>query len=156
MKRKETSRASQGPEFIVRRQAFDQYFDRPMPSSTFFDLVEDGKILAWPQMRGRYYLNRSLKKLGLPTVTELPEPACTRGLEDIARLAFTIIDPIVFPAPPWMLTEEFIDIMAADHARRMADQYREKVETCKSIEEKLAYFAGVLDAQVLIEADQRS
>jgi hypothetical protein len=156
MKRKATSGASQGPEFIVRREAFDRYFDHPIPSSTFFDLVDDGKILAWPQMRGRYYLNRSLKKLGLPTVTKLPEPVRKRSLEDIARLAFTLLDAIVFPAPPWLLTEEAIDATTADHAGRMANQYREKVEACESIEEKLAYFAGVLDAQVLIEAEQRS
>jgi hypothetical protein len=156
VKRKSTSQPLAGPEFIVRRQVFDRYFERPMASSTFFDLVDGGKILAWPHMKGHYYLNRSLRQLGLPTVTALPEAARTRSLEDIARLAFTIIDPDVFPAPPWLLTEESIDAATADHARRLADQYRERVQAQRTAEEKLHYFAGVLDAQFLIEADARS
>ena len=153
MKRKSTSQPLVGPEFIVRRQAFDRYFERPVASSTFFDLVDGGKILAWPHMKGHYYLNRSLRQLGLPTVTTLPEAARTRSLEDICRLAFTLIDPLLFPAPPWLLAEEAIDAVVADHASRLADQYRDNVALLKTPEEKLAYFAGALDAQFMIEAD---
>lgn len=145
-----------GPEFIVRRQVFDRYFERPLPSSTFPDLVNKGRILACPDIKGHYYLNRSLRQLGLPTVAELPEAGRTRSLEDIARLAFTMIDPMIFPAPPWMLTVESIDVATVDHARRLADQHREQVASQRTTEEKLQYFAGVLDAQVLIEADTRS
>ena len=144
------------PEFIVSREFFDRYFERPLPTSTFFDRVDEGKILAWPHMKGRYYLNASLQRLGLPTVTALPEATRTRSLEDIARLAFTIIDPDIFPAPPWLLTQESIDAVTADHARRLADQYREKVQAQRTTVEKLQYFAGVLDAQFLIEADAQS
>lgn len=107
-------------------------------------------------MKGHYYLNRSLSRLGLPTVAELPEEIRARGLEDIARLAFTIIDPEIFPAPPWLLPVESIDAATADHARRLADQYRDGVQAQRTTEEKLQYFAGALDAQFLIEADARS
>ena len=92
----------------------------------------------------------------MPTVTEFPEADRKRSLEDIARFAFTLIDPVLFPAPPWLLATEVIDAATADHARRMADQYREKVEAIRTTEEKLAYFGGALDAQCKIEADSQS
>jgi len=142
-----------GPEFIVSRDFFDRYFERPMPTSTFHDLVNKGKILAWSHLRGRYYLNSSLQRLGLPTVSDLPKDSPGRSLEDICRLAFTLIDPLLFPAPPWLLAEEAIDAVVADHASRLADQYRDNVAVIKTTEEKLAYFAGALDAQFMIEAD---
>jgi hypothetical protein len=144
-----------GPEFIVRRQVFDRYFERPLPSSTFHDLVNKHRILACPDIKGHYFLNRSLQQLGLPTVTKLPRAERSRSLDDIVRLAFTIIDPMLFPAPPWMLSVESIDVATVDHARRLADQHREQVTSLRTTEEKLQYFAGVLDAQVVMEADDR-
>ena len=115
VKRKPPSAPPDTPEFIVSREFFDRYFERPMPTATFYDRVDEGKILRWPEIRGRYYLNASLKRLGLPTVTELPEAVHSRSLEDIARLAFTMIDPRLFPAPSWLLTEEVISVVDADH-----------------------------------------
>ena len=141
------------PEFIVSRETFDRYFERPVPTSTFHDFVNKGKILSWPHMRGRYYLNASLQRLGLPIVTDLPKASPRRSLEDICRLAFTLIDPLLFPAPSWLLAAETIDAVVADHAIRLADQYRDKVAALRTTEEKLAYFAGALDAQFLMEAD---
>ncbi len=143
------------PEFIVSREFLDRYFERPVPTSTFHDLVNKGKILAWPSMRGRYYLNASLKKLGLPTVNELPQDSPSRSLEDTCRLAFTLIDPLLFPAPPWLLAAETIDAVVADHATRLADQYRDNVTALRTTEEKLAYFGGALDAQFMIEVDEK-
>jgi hypothetical protein len=142
-----------GPEFIVSREFFDRYFERPLPPSTFFDRVDEGKILRWPHIQGKFYLNASLQRLGLPTEKELPKTCPGRSLEDICRLAFTILDPILFPAPPWLLNIEAIDSVVADHATRLADQYRDKVAALGTPEEKLAYFGGALDAQFLIEAD---
>ncbi|MCB1064277.1 MAG: hypothetical protein KDN20_15345 [Verrucomicrobiae bacterium] len=144
-----------GPEYIVSREAFDRYFERPLPSSTFYDLVEKGEIIAWPHMRGRYYLNASLQRLGLPTASELPKAVMARSMEDICRLAFTLIDPVVFPAPPWLLSADAINTVVADHATRIAKQYGESVTSLNTIEEKLAYLGGVLDAQFMLEADER-
>ena len=143
-----------GPEYIVSREAFDHYFERPLPSSTFFDLVSKGEILAWPQMRGRYYLNASLQRLGLPTVAELPKAPSNRSVEDILRMAFALIDPVVFPTPPWLLASDAISAVVADHASRIAKQHRESVASLESTEGKLAYFGGVLDAQFMLEADK--
>ena len=143
-----------GPEYIVSRETFDRYFERPLPSSTFYDLVEKGEILPWSHMRGRYFLNASLKRLGLPTVSELPKAVMARSMEDICRMAFTLIDPAVFPVPPWLLSADAINTVVADHATRIAQQHRESVASLESTEEKLAYFGGVLDAQFMLEADQ--
>lgn len=145
-----------GPEFIVSRDFFDRYFENGLPPSTFYDRVEEGKILPWPAMKGKFFLNASLQRMGLPTEKELPKAVPGRSLEDVCRLAFTLIDPVLFPAPPWLLKVEAIDSVVADHAERLADQYRDKLATLKTPEEKLAYFGGALDAQVLIEADNES
>jgi hypothetical protein len=37
-----------------------------------------------------------------------------------------MIDPILFPAPSWLLAEETIEVVVADHAVRLTDQYRDK------------------------------
>jgi hypothetical protein len=73
------------------------------------------------------------------------------SLEDIFRYGFTLIDPFLFSDPPAMLTAEAIDASTADHAKRIVSQHREMFEALSSTEEKLAYFAGVFDAQVVIE-----
>jgi hypothetical protein len=33
------------PEFAVTREAFNRYFEKPMPTSTFHDFVNKGKIV---------------------------------------------------------------------------------------------------------------
>ena len=57
-----------------------------------------------------------------------------------------MIDPKVFPEPSWLLGVEAIELKDADHARRLADQYRDAVQSFGHVELKLAYFQGVLDA----------
>ena len=76
-----------------------------------------------------------------------------RSIEDIVRLAFTMIDSEVFPAPSWMLFEKNIDPRDTDHARRMADQYRKAVEAQDNTTLKLAYFQGVLDWAAMMDAE---
>lgn len=70
-----------------------------------------------------------------------------RTTEDILRLAFTMIDHELFPAPSWLLTVDALDLKDADHARLLADLHREPVNEFDSAVEKLAYFGGTLDAQ---------
>jgi len=137
------------PEFAVRCDAFNRYFDKPLPSSTFHDLVKKGKIVPMKGLRGFYRLNESLRRMGLREVSSLPE--CEkRSTEDILRLAFSIIDPVVFPPPAWFLSAELLDAKLEDYVRLLAGKHLENVAQLQSSEEKLAYFGGVLDCQMII------
>lgn len=70
------------------------------------------------------------------------------------RLAYTLIDPRLFPAPAWMLREDELDLkVVVDHARVLAGVHREYVKELESGEEKPTYFGGVLDAQRMIDAE---
>jgi hypothetical protein len=141
-----TEPPSDCPEFVVTRESFDRYFEKPLPTSTFHDLVNKGRITPFKHMRGHYLLNDSLRRLGLKEVRKLPKPPPEPGLEGIIRLAFTLIDDGLFPAPSWLLNVDAINAKDADHAVRLADQYRAAVQECSNVELKLAYFQGVLDA----------
>lgn len=55
----------EGPKFVVTREFFDQFFEKPMPTGSFHDLVHKGKVIPWQLMRGCYYANESLCRLGL-------------------------------------------------------------------------------------------
>jgi hypothetical protein len=149
------SKTFDGPEFIVSREFFNRYFEKPIPKSTFYDFVNGGRIIPWSLMRGRYLLNESLHRMGLPTVEDLPVEHPRRSLEDITRLAFTLIDPDLFPSPPWRLSVEVLPQIDLDHARRVADQHRYYVEDYSSPQEKLKYFGGVLDAVYLSMEDEK-
>ena len=107
-------------------------------------------------IRGFYLLNASLSRLGLREVPHLPERAAIRSTEDIVQLAFTMIDPEIFLEPSWMLTVEELDLTEVDHARLIAVQHRDPVNALGGVVEKFAYLRGVLDAQVMMDADLRS
>jgi len=128
------------PEFVVTRESLNRYFEKPLPTSTFHDLVNKGKITPFKAMRGYYLLNDSLRRLGLRQVREMPKPPPAPSLDDIVRLAFCLIDRNLFPEPSWLLDVEAIDAKDADHAVRLANRYREKVEGFEHVELKLAYF----------------
>lgn len=105
------------------------------------------------QCSGYFLLNASRERLGLPPVKELPGGVGERSLEDVTRLAFTLIDQRIFPAPPWMLTVDAVSAKDFDHARQIASQNRGQVTMMDHVELKIAYFAGVLDAAVLQAQD---
>lgn len=107
-------------------------------------------------IRGFYLLNASLRRLGLREVPKLPEEPATRSLEKIVRLAFSLIDPELFPPPSWLLTVEELDPKDADHARLLADQHREAATALDCAELKVAYLGGVLDAQVMLAEGVKS
>jgi hypothetical protein len=142
------------PEFAVRRETISAYFHPPHPSSTFHDFVNKGKIIPMKGIRGFYLLNASLRRLGLREVPGLPKDPTERSMEDIIRLAFSLIDPLAFPPPSWLLAVETIDMKDADHARRIADQHREAVDALDNVHLKIAYQGGVLDAQFMAEGEQ--
>jgi hypothetical protein len=145
MKNSPAKPPSDYPEFGVRYETISRYFEPPLARSTFHDKVQDGTIVPMKGMRGFYLLNESLRRLGLREVRELPTEPESRSLEDIVRLAFTLIDRDLFPEPSWLLHVESIDVKDADHAMMLADRYREKVASLDSVQLKLAYFQGVLD-----------
>lgn len=93
-------------------------------------------------IRGFYLLNASLRRLGLREVPKLPAETPTRSMEDIVRLAFSLIDPDLFPPPSWMLTVEEVEFRKVEHARMIADSHREHVEALDEAELKIAYLAG--------------
>jgi hypothetical protein len=141
------------PEYAVRREIISGYFHPPLPSSTFHDLVKKGTIIPVKKLRGFYRLNESLKRLGLREVPQPPSEKPSRSMEDIMRLAFTAIDPEVFPAPGWMLSENELKPRDKDHARLVADLHRDAIHALPSFQEKAAYAAGVLDAQAVMDAE---
>lgn len=142
------------PEYVVSRESFDRYFDKPMPTSTFHDLVNKGKIIPFKHMRGRYLLNASLRRLGLREVSELPQPPSELSLEDIVRLAFSLIDPLLFPAPSWMLHREAISAKDAEHAIQLYERHHFDVEAMDDPHAKLAYLQGVLDWASMMEISE--
>jgi len=151
---KSPTKSSSGyPEFAVRREGFDRYFDKPLPRSTFHDLVNKGIVIPLKGLKGFYKLNETLRRMGLREVPSLPEPLPKRSAEDIARLALTLIDPVAFPAPSWMLGVEALDLLDADHALLIADRHTETINALATVDEKVAYGAGVIDGLVLNEAE---
>lgn len=144
-------------EFPVKREKFCAMFSPPLPKSTFYDRVREGKITPMKQCSGYYLLNISRVRLGLPPLKQLPGGVKDRSLEDITRLAFTLIDERIFPAPPWMLTVDVVSAKDFDHAQRIAVQNRDKINMLDHVELKLAHFAGVLDALYMVnENDENS
>jgi hypothetical protein len=88
------------------------------------------QITAKIGIRGFYLLNASLRRLGLREVPELPQPPSTPSLEDIVRLAFSVLDPDLFPKPSWMLN---VDAKDVDHAIRLVVKHRDTVQSYKPI-----------------------
>ena len=74
-------------EFPVKREKFCGMFSPPLPKSTFYDRVREGKITPMKQCSGYYLLNASRVRLGLPPVKELPGGvgACVHTFADCAR-----------------------------------------------------------------------
>ncbi|QJE95280.1 hypothetical protein [Luteolibacter luteus] len=69
------------PEFAVSRDSLSNFFSPPLAKSTFYDLVNRGKIFPVSGVRGYYRLNASLRKLGMPLVMSPPETRSAPGQE---------------------------------------------------------------------------
>lgn len=149
----EKKEPSNHPEFVVNREGFNRFFDKPLPTSTFHDLVNKGKITPFKHIRGMYYLNASLRRLGLKEVAELPKAPPQPSLENIVRFAFTIIDRDLFPEPPWLLFTELIEERVADHALLLANTHRDNVEALDDVRVKMSYFKTALDVAATLDAD---
>jgi hypothetical protein len=79
------------PEIAVTRERLSAHFDPPLAKSTFYDLVNRGKIQPVSGVRGYFRLNASLQRMGLPPVKSLTPEASPRiedsGYRDLALLA---------------------------------------------------------------------
>jgi hypothetical protein len=65
MSRAITSLSTIRPEFAVRRVTSSRYFKPSLGNSTFYALVNKGRVVPMKGMRGYYLLNDSLRMLGL-------------------------------------------------------------------------------------------
>lgn len=142
------------PEFVVTREVFDHFFAKPLPSSTFQDLVKKGKVLPFKSMRGHFYLNESLRRMGLKQVKEIPGKTIDVTLEDIVRFAFSMIDPDVFPKPSWLMYVDGIAAKDIEYALLLGDRHRDAVELLPDTVEKFAYFQGVLDWASMVDQSE--
>ena len=143
------SEATDYPEFAVRAEVIGRFFSPPLASSTFYDLVNKGKIVPIKGIRGFYKLNDSLRRLGLREVPKLPSEVPTRTSEDVIRLAFSVIDPEVFDAPSWLLVVEAIGAADLHHALSIVALYGDHVAQLPDDRTKRGYMQGVLDAAFL-------
>ena len=84
---------------------------------------------------------------------KLPDPPPSRTTDDILRLAFHAIDPVVFPAPSWLLDAEAIDGADASHASLLVEKHAAHVALLESDREKQAYLQGALDAALMLAAE---
>jgi len=90
----------------VRAEVIGRFFSPPLASSTFYDLVNKGKIVPLKGIRGFYKLNDSLRRLGLREVPKLPFDTPGRSPEDIIRFAFSVMAPETFDPPSRYLDAE--------------------------------------------------
>ena len=89
------------PEFAVRRESFDSYFDKPLPRSTFHDLVGKGIVVPLKGLKGFYKLNDSLRRMGLREVPSLPDVRRIDGRRaghNYSRVRATVMTGLVEPA----------------------------------------------------------
>jgi hypothetical protein len=141
------------PEFGVRKEVICGFFSPPMPSSTFHDRVNEGIIVPIKGMRGFYKLNDSLRRLGLREVPEVPQKLATITTEDIIRLAFHAIEPVLFPPPAWLFDVEVIDGRDVDHATLLMERYADPVTALGTDGEKQAFMQGVLDTDYIMQTN---
>ena|ERR1035437_941822 len=69
---------------------------------------------------------------------------------DLVRLAFTLIDPDIFPAPSWLGSDDPLDAQDVDVAMRIAEKHRDDVQALPTVQEKPAFLAGTLDCEEMI------
>ena len=140
-------------DFGVRREVIQNFFEPPIGKSTFFDLVNRGKIAEVKELRGYYRLNESLRRLGLPQVDELPR-AAAGGLDKrvLADIALDLCMPDELPVPSELLTQA----LSADdvlEVLRLQGGYAQELSALHSHEERMAFAQGVKDAAYTLAAE---
>ena len=134
-------------EFAVRREVLERLFDPPIGRSTFFDLVERGKIAKVKGLRGYYRLNESLRRMGMPEVERPPGNARDESSLNDRILADFALSLCIseLPEPSELLIhalsgEEVLKVL------RLQRSYSFALRTIKLLPERLAFAQGVRDA----------
>jgi hypothetical protein len=128
----------------VDRETLTKFFHPPIGKTTFYDMVNRGIILPITGVRGYFRLNDSLRRMGLREVKAPPSnPHCSEV--DYLRMAFNTIDKRIFPEPPCSLDWEPLP-QDLSHIKFLADLHRKHIEQWGSIEEKVGYANGAVDA----------
>jgi len=133
-------------DFGVRREVIQNFFEPPIGKSTFFDLVNRGKVAEIKELRGFYRLNESLRRLGLSQVEEIPRSAAG-GLDKrvLADFALDLCMPDELPVPSEILSQA----LSADDVLeviRLQGVYSQGLSALHSREERIAFAQGVKDA----------
>ena len=133
-------------EFAVHWETIAKFFHPPLPRSSFYDLVNKGKIVPLKDMRGYYRLNASLKRLGLPGVESIPGSSVELSNEEIVRFAFWLIDDLYFAAPSWASSDFVLGDLDDKYAAHVLKIHEAHVNELDAPELKVSYFQGVIDA----------
>lgn len=93
---------------MVRKEGLITFFKPAPPDPTFYRWVQEGKVVVSPILNGRYFLNATLKKFGLPEVDiadyEEQESAATKVYRLNWLLFHAVCDlspPLMRNFPPW-------------------------------------------------------
>jgi hypothetical protein len=143
------------PEFAVNREVLMKYFKPKIGKSTFYDLVQRGKIAEVHGLRGYYRLNESLRRLGLPAVDQLPSDERTSdGLSDraLVDIALSICMPDELPVPSELLAHA----LTADEVLKVGSLQRAYSVALSDIHDRRArlnFAQGVRDAGMTMESE---
>lgn len=142
-------------EFAVSREVLTSYFEPKIAKSTFYDLVNRGKIAGVPGLRGYYRLNESLSRLGMPPVEKLPGAAeKSTGLSDraLVDIALSICMPDELPAPSELLSHPLTadEVLKISQMQRIYSASLDKIDNSQG---RLKFVEGVRDAATLNEVN---
>ena len=142
-------------DFAVRREAFHHYFEPQIGKSTFYDLVNSGKIAKVKGLRGYYRLNESLRRLGLPAVDQLrrteESPVILEGIA-LVDIALSICMP-----DELLLSSELLirELTSDEEAKvvQLCQIYDHRLSEIANPAERLRFAQGVRDAAMMLGAD---
>ena len=139
------------PERAVDPEIIMRFFAPPIGKSTFYDLVAKGRIVPLKHVRGRYRLNESLARLGMPPVRELPTtPDPTEREQRLVAFALHLAAPDIVAAPSWLLDDDDLTVAEKSHVVLTALQVDFEMRDITGQQERLGFVQGVLDAFHLV------
>lgn len=130
-------------EFAVRREVLADYFEPPIGRSTFYDLVNRGRIIPLKGLQGYYCLNESLVRMGMKPVRNPKKDAVT--VEDLVRVALNMMEPDLFLLPGRFAQElPSISMSEGRHVLMLIERHRPELEALEHDRLKVAYGDGLL------------
>lgn len=126
-----------------------KFFAPPISDTKFYELVNSGKVVQIKGVKKYYALNESLKRLGLREVERPLIFESKRPLEEIARLAFWIIDPDHFLEPSWASEEHELNENETRIAAEIIETHESNLLSFENPALRIQYAQGVIDASRL-------